>query len=383
MNRSWRPARADTVRSRRGALPVRRALGPLAFMPVAFRHVARELALVFAGVFVLLLSIGLGGRFIGFLQQAAVGRFSADVLWLLLALRVPEFVQVTAPFALALATLLVFGRLHGDQEFAAFTSAGAGPGRVMLWVLLFAVPLAGLVATLAFVITPDARRVYAELAREQLLRSGLEAASPGAFYVRSGGRRVTYAQAADAESESLRGVFMVDREGRHDVVVLAETARQHRSPSTGSQFLELRHGVRYEGAAGSADFRVVEFGRLGQRLVRAPPAPLRDARARRSADLDMADARQAAELHWRTALPLLTVIAALLTLGIARPPARGGRFARIMPGLGLFVGYYLLLVFAQDALADGRLPPATGLWPVHGLMFGLAAWLLRRSWRPA
>lgn len=353
------------------------------FVPVAFRHVARELALVFAGVFVLLLSIGLGGRFIGFLQQAAVGRFSADVLWLLLALRVPEFVQVTAPFALALATLLVFGRLHGDQEFAAFTSAGVGPGRVTLWVLLFAVPLAGLVAALAFVVTPEARRTYAELAREQLLRSGLEAASPGAFYVRSEGRRVTYAQGADAESESLRGVFMVEREGRRDVIVLADAARHRRSPSTGSQFLELRDGVRYEGAAGGADFRVVEFARLGQRLAQAPPEPLRDARARPSADLDMADARQAAELHWRAALPLLTVIAALLTLGIARPPTRGGRFARIVPGLGLFVGYYLLLVFAQDALADGRLPPAMGLWAVHGLMLGLAAWLLRRSWRPA
>ena len=352
-------------------------------MPVAFRHVARELALVFVGVFVLLLSIGLGGRFVGFLQQAAVGRFSADVLWLLLALRVPEFVQVTAPFALALATLLVFGRLHGDQEFAALIGAGAGPGRVMLWVLAFAAPLAALVTVLAFVVTPEARRVYAELAHEQLLHSGFEAVSAGAFHVHSEGRRVTYAQTVDAETESLRDVFLVERDGPRDAIVLAASASQRRLPSTGSPFLELRDGVRYEGVAGDADFRVVEFARLGQRLAQQPLAPRRDPRARSSADLDVADARQAAELHWRTALPLLTVIAALLTLGIARPPTRGGRFARIMPGLGLFVGYYLLLVFVQDALADGRLPSAVGLWPVHALMLGLAAWLLRRSWRPA
>lgn len=352
-------------------------------MPVAFRHVARELALVFAGVFVLLLCIGLGGRFVGFLQQAAVGRFSADVLWLLLALRVPEFVQVTAPFALALATLLVFGRLHGDHEFAAFTSAGVGPGRVVLWVLLFAAPLAGAVALLAFVVTPEARRVYAELAHEQLLHSGFDAVSAGAFHVHSEGRRMTYAQTVDAEAETLRDVFLVEREGPRDVVVLAETARQRRLPSTGSPFLELRDGVRYEGVAGDAEFRVLEFARLGQRLAQAPLAPLGDPRALSSTDLDVADARLAAELHWRAALPLLTVIAALLTLGIARPPTRGGRFARIMPGLGLFVGYYLLLVFVQDALADGRLPSPMGLWPVHALMAGLAAWLLRRSWRPA
>ena len=349
---------------------------------VGFRHVARELALVFTGLFVLLLAVGLGGRFIGFLQQAAVGRFSADVLWLLLLLRVPEFVQVTAPFALALATLLVFGRLHADQEFAAFTSAGAGPGRVMLWLALIALPLAAAVALLAFAVTPDARRAYAELAREQL-STGLEAVSPGAFHVQSDGRRVIYAQEADVDSERLRGVFMVERQGPRDVVVLAQVASQRRLPATGSRFLELGGGVRYEGAPGSADFRMVEFSRLGQRLARAPLSPRRDPRARASADLDMADARQAAELHWRLALPLLTVIAAFLTLGVARPPTRGGRFARVMPGVGLFVGYYLLLVFAQDALADGRLPKGLGLWPVHGALLGLAAWLLRRSWRPA
>ena len=350
-------------------------------MPVAFRHIARELALVFAGVFLLLLSVGLGGRFIGFLQQAAVGRFSADALWLLLALRVPEFVQVTAPFALSLATLLAFGRLHADHEFTAFTGAGVGPGRVVAWLLLVAVPLAGVVAALAFAVTPNARRAYAELAHQQLLDSGFEAVLPGTFHVQASGRRVTYAQAADTGSGRLRDVFMAERDGDRDVIVLAEDALARRL-ATGSRFLELRNGVRYEGAAGRADFRVVEFTRLGQRLTQAPLPPGRDPRAKASTRLDVADPRQAAELHWRIALPLFTVIAALVSLGLARPPTRGGRFARVMPGLGLFVGYYLLLVFAQDALADERLPPALGLWPVHGVLGLLAAWLLRRSWRP-
>lgn len=352
-------------------------------MPVALRHIARELALVFAGVFLLLLAVGLGGRFIGFLQQAAVGRFSADALWLLLALRVPEFVQVTAPFALALATLLAFGRLHADHEFTAFTGAGVGPGRVVSWLLLFAVPLAGVVALLAFTVTPQARRAYAELSHQQLIDSGFEAVLPGTFHLQSSGQRVTYAEATDPESERLQGVFMAERDGRRDVIVVAEDARARRLPTTGSRFLELRNGVRYEGVAGRADFRVVEFTRLGQRLAQAPLPPRRDPRARPSTQLDLADPKHAAELHWRIALPLLTVVAALVSLGIARPPTRGGRFARVMPGLGLFVGYYLLLVFAQDALADGRLPRALGLWPVHGALGLLAAWLLRRSWRPA
>ena len=351
-------------------------------MPVAFKHVARELLLVFAGVFALLLAVGLGGRFIGFLQQAAVGRFTADALWLLLALRVPEFVQVTVPFALSLATLLTFGRLHADSEFVAFATGGVGPGRVVRWLLVCALPLAALVGLLSFGATPKARRAYAELAQEQLLNSGLDAVSPGSFHVRSGGERVTYAEAVDPDTDRLRGFFMAEQGEGPDVVVWAESARQHWLPTTGSRFLELEDGVRYEGVAGRADYRVLEFARLGQRLARAPTTPSRDPRALPTRGLDGADIRHVAEMQWRMALPLMTVIAALVALGVARPPTRGGRFARVMPGVGVFVGYYVALVVAQDALADGKPLAGAGLWLVHVMVLALAAWLLRRSWRP-
>lgn len=351
-------------------------------MAVAARYVARELALVFAGVFALLLTVGLGGRFVGFLQQAAVGRFSADALWLLLAYRAPEFVQVSAPFALTVATLLTFGRLHAEQEFAGLANAGVGPGRVTAWLLLCAAPVAVAVAALAFFVTPEARRAYAELARDQLVNSGLEAVSPAAFHVSSGGRRVTYAEAVDADSARLTGVFMAEREARRDTLTWAADARQHRSPVTGSRYLELRDGARYQGVAGSADFRVVQFARMGQRLARATLAPSSDPRAQSTGDLNLADARHAAELHWRVALPLMVVVSAIVAVGVARPAVRGGRFARVMPGVGMFLVYYLLLVFAQDALAKRLLPAGVGLWLVHGAMLALGVWLARRSWRP-
>ena len=353
----------------------------IATVAIAFRHVAKELLLVFAGVFGALLAVGLGGRFTGFLQQAAVGRFSADALWLLLVLRVPEFVQVTAPFALGLAILLTFGRLHAESEFMALATGGVGPKRVVGWVLACALPLAGLVALLAFSVTPETRRAYGALAREQLLSSGLNAVTPGAFHVRSGGRRVTYAEAVAAGGEELRGVFMTER-GERDMLVWANAARQHLSPRTGSRFLELRDGVRYEGAPGDADFRILRFGRLGQRLSGAPAPPRRDPRALATAALDPANPGHMAELHWRLALPVMTVSAALAALGGSRPPARGGRFTRVLPGVGVFIGYYLLLVAAQDAVADGTPLAGVGMWLVHAAVLAFGAWLLRRSWRP-
>ena len=350
---------------------------------VAARYVARELLLVFLGVFALLLVVGLSARFIGFLQGAADGRFTAEALWLLLALRVPEFVQVTAPFALFIALLLTFGRLHAEREYAVLAAAGASPGRIVRWLLAIVVPVMVLVAVLSLGITPEARRLYAELSLEQLVDSELDALIPGAFHTYDGGRRVTYAQSVDREANQLQGVFLAERRGSVDVTVWADSGRQHRLPATGSRFLELEDGVRYEGRPGEAGYRVVEFARLGQRLERDAPIPLVDVRSLPTRALGFEEPEQAAELHGRLGWPLMTAVAALAAFGMARPAPRAGRFARTVPGVALFVAYYLALVFAQEGLSEGVLPGFLGLWFVHALMLAVAIWLIVAGTRPA
>jgi len=350
---------------------------------VAARYVARELLLVFLGVFAVLLVVGLSARFIGFLQGAADGRFAADALWLLLAYRVPEFVQVTAPFALFIALLLTFGRLHAESEYAVLASAGAGPGRMIGWLLVVAVPLAALVAALSLAVTPEARRLYAELSREELIDSEFDVLVPGAFHVFADGRRVSYAQSVDPEANRLNDVFMAEHRADADLTVWAERGRQHRSAATGSRFLELENGVRYEGRAGDAGYRLVEFARLGQRVEYPPPAPLADVRGFETTSLDLADPKHAAELQIRLAWPLMTLVAALAAFGMARPQPRSGRFARTVPGVGLFVAYYLALVFAQEGLAEGVVPAALGLWPIHGVFLVAAILMIVASARPA
>ena len=346
---------------------------------VAARYVARELLLVFLAVFVLLLVVGLSARFIGFVQGAAAGRFTAEALWLLVAFRVPEFVQVTAPFALFIAILLTFGRLHAEHEYAVLAGAGATPGRMIGWLFAVSVPVAVLVGLLSLSMTPEARRLYAELSLEQLVDSELDAFVPGAFHIGTNSRRVTYAQAVDRDANRLGGVFMAERRGAVGVAVFAEAGQQYRFPETGSRFLELVNGVRYEGRPGEAGYRVTEFARLGQRIDRQAPVPMADVRGFDTLALSLDAPEEAAELNGRIAWPLMSLIAALAAFGMARPPPRAGRFARTLPGVGLFVAYYLALVFAQEGLAEGMLPLAVGLWPIHGIMLAIAIWLVTRS----
>ena len=348
---------------------------------VLFRYIGRELLLVFLAVFGLLLAMGLGGRFVGYAQEAAGGRFAADALWTLLALRLPEFVQITTPFALFLALLLTFGRLHAEREYVALTSAGAAPGRIVAALLLGIAPLVAGIALLSFVATPEARRLYNEFSIQQLLDSDLGSMIPGAFLVYSGGRRATYAQSVDRDANELHGVFMAERRESDSVTMWAERGRQHRTDG-GGRILELHNGTRYEGTAGQASYREVRFRRLGQRLQPQWIVPRADVRATPTRDLDTADPGAAAELHWRMAMPTMNVVAALLAFGAARPNPRAGRFARLLPGIGLFVCYYLLLVATRSFAADGTVPAGLGMCSVHALALATAIGLLRRSSRP-
>ena len=345
---------------------------------VAFRYLGREWLTVFAGLLGLLLAVGLGGRFIGFLQEAATGRFTAEALWLLVAFRVPEFVQITAPFAMYLALLLTFSRLHAEQEHVVLVAGGVRPRRMLLWLLASATPVAALVAMLSFAVTPEARRLYADLSLEQLVDSELDAVIAGAFHVYAEGRRTTFARVVDRDANRLEGVFMAERDGPVSVTVWADTAKQHRVSESG-RFLEFSNGRRYEGVPGESPYRVVEFARLSQRIDRAPPAPLDDARRTPTAELALHDAAQAAEWQWRAAFPVMCLVSVVLAVGVARPAPRAGRFSRLLPGVALFVVYYLALVFARDFVADGLFGPIPGLWPVHLILLGTGAWLLGRG----
>jgi lipopolysaccharide export system permease protein len=196
---------------------------------------------------------------------------------------------------------------------------------------------------------------------------------------------VTYADAISETGDSLEGVFLAELDSDSEpMTIRAETGSQRVDPVTGTRYLVLTNGHRYIGQAGRPDYQVVSFERLQQRLEegrrqQAPgieTIPTRELRAR-------GDAQALAELHFRLALPLVVLIGGLVSAGVSRTKPREGRFARLMPGLGLFVVYYAAIVFNRNAIGDGQMPAALGLWLVHGSFLVLGAVLLKKSNQPA
>ena len=60
-------------------------------------------------------------------------------------------------------------------------------------------------------------------------------------------------------------------------------------------------------------------------------------------------------------IPLLTLLA--VPLSVVNP--RQGKFAKLVPAISLYLGYFILLNAAKFAVEDGKIPPSIGLWWIH------------------
>ena len=352
---------------------------------VAARYINRELILTFAVAALVLLVVAAGGRFAGYLQEAAAGKYPADGLAALMGMRLPSFLQLLLPFAFHIAVLLTFGRLHADREMTVLHGSGAGPGRLFAWILPSLLALAGCVAWLSLSVAPSSNAAFADFMAGQRARAGFDGVQPGAFHLFDRGRRALYMEAIGEDRRSLRGLFLSERQPNGSAVVIwAERGAWHVDAQTGSRFLVLENGRRYAGLSGSSDYQRIEFKTLGQRLEAGPISGRRGEEDALTTEAlrQRGDGAAAAELHWRLALPIFCLISALMGIGASRARPEQGRFAGVVPGVLLFLLYYAALLANRNALETGALPPILGLWPAHLAFLGAGAALFARAGRP-
>lgn len=352
---------------------------------VAARYINRELLLVLVAVTAVLLAVTIGGRFISYLQDAALGKYAADSIIRILYFRLPGFLQLLLPFAWSLTLLLTLGRLYAESELVVLRAGGVGPARLLGWLAAPAVAVTLIVGYFSLFLAPDFDRQLTEFITEQQDNAEFSMVTPGVFHIYYRGQRVTYADAISEAGDSLQGVFLAElADDDSPMTVRAETGRQRLDPATGTRYLVLTNGHRYVGLPGSPDYQVVSFARLQQRLEEGRRQRAPGIETIPSAELLARNDNQAlAELHFRLALPLVVLIGGLVSVGVARTKPREGRFARLVPGLALFVAYYAAIVFNRNAISDGHLPAVAGLWLVHGVFLLIGVIVIRQSNQPA
>lgn len=333
--------------------------------------------LVFLGVTVALFLAELVG-------DAAQGQLPGSSVLLLLALRMPEAILLVGPLSLLTGLLLTFGRLQEDSETVVLRCSGLDFRRLLLPVAVLSVAWAAGLFFISGWLSPQAVQRSGELMEEAARYAMVAGVRPGQFGRMDQGRVTIYVGGVERDGERLRDVFIQHMEGDLAEVLSAREGRVWTSEEDGTRYLtltdgyQLQHGLPLPGSG----VREMRFSRNDLRLP-VPDTSIPETEA--SLTLPQLwkpdDANERREWHWRVAAPVAAMLLGMLALPLSSRLPRQGRFGNIVIALVLYLFYSNaihagLIVMEQQGALRGP-----GLWPVHGALAGLLAFMCWRQWR--
>ena len=363
-------------------------------MQIINRALLRELTTTTLAVAFIFVALFMVVSLVKILAKAAAGSFPAKFIFTMLGLQTVEILSLMLPLAFYIGLLITLGRWYQDNEMTVLAACGVGLTQLLRPVLLIAAGFAVVVTMLAFYLAPIATRLVAQIKQDDSSRYEAAAIIPGVFNeiqsgdkVREGG--VYYVENIGPGGE-MQKVFVATRRLGRQGVVVAKTGREMTDVASGDRFLVLDNGVRYDGAPGQGDYRMIVFERYTIR-VELPAPVLRHtsyhamstwqlfAERNRAASAEQHRAASA-ELHWRRSKPVALLLLTLFALVFAYTQPRRGRYASLFVAIVAYFVYSNLLGVADAMLKRGRVPEELGLWWVHGLFLMLGVYFF---WRRA
>jgi lipopolysaccharide export system permease protein len=312
-----------------------------------------------------LLVVLLANQVAAVLERAAVNQFPQDVVLQLIWLGALQNLSVLVPVGLLLGVILAFGRLYHDSEMAAALACGVGPGSIYRPVVLLALLVSVVLAWLTLSLSPEATAQTLSL-RGAAARAGRFAAiAPGKFRT-FGGAAVVYAEDVNPDG-TLGNVFVEHNRGPRVEVAVAERARHSVTADGLTHTITLYDGERFEGMPGTPQFRIVRFAEHVVPIqVPTPSDVIRNIEAQPTETLlGSSDPEKRAELHWRIALPTMTLVLTILAVPLARLRPRQGRYSRVWVAVLAYFVYSNLISAGKVWLARGTTPEFLGLWWTH------------------
>ena len=339
----------------------------------------RELATVALGTFLVLLGITLTTQLVRFLGQAASGAITSAGVAALLGFTMLSYLPVLLSITLFIAVLMTLTRSYRDSEMIVWFSCGVSLTQWVRPVLVFALPLVFTIGLLSLVLSPWAVSKAEEFRRLMESRDDVSAVSPGVFRESRHADRVYFVEEVSGKENLVANVFVSATQHHKTGVMVAEQGFQETMPN-GDRFLVLLNGRRYEGEAGTAEYRIAEFERYAMR-IEASEMVARAPTTKTTSTAELLQNRTPAtmaELSWRIGLPVSALLLSLLAIPLSFVNPRAGRSMNLLLALLIYATYSNLLSIVQASIAQSRIDLTLGVWGVHALMAALLVVLFYR-----
>ncbi|HSI45743.1 MAG TPA: LPS export ABC transporter permease LptF [Methylophilus sp.] len=345
-------------------------------MKIFKRALSAELMSSSSAIFLIILGIVVAQRAGNIVRQVSKGILPNDAIGTILTFSLVKLMPMMLSLAIFLAVLLTLTRWHRDSEMVIWMNAGLSLRQWVVPILRFIFPIVLIISLLSLFVMPWATE-KADGYREQLKkRDELSSISPGAFKESNNGERIYFIESFDKLGYEVKNIFVQSRQHGKTGIITANRGSRYKAKN-GDNFLVLQHGRRYEVIPNTLDVSTTEFERYDIRIETKETAPeAGTAQAKTTLGL-MSDASLSdqAELHWRFAIPISTIVMVLLAIPLSFVDPRAGRSLNIMFAILIFIIYNNVLSIFQAWITQGKISAWVGLWPVH-ICFVLLGWYL-------
>lgn len=357
---------------------------------IIFRYLLKEVAKTQLAVFFVLMTIFISQKFVTVLGDASEGGIPGRLVMVFIGLKIPDLAGMMLPLSLFLGVLLAYGRIYADSEMTVLHACGVSEWYVVRVTLVLSLITALFTGMFTLYLAPLASEYEYQVKEQLAADSGLSSLISGRFQKTGNQKAVVFIHDKNREDNSFNKVFVAQLPNKdraetsviNSSLVYAEKGQVVEDDS-GSQKLILENGMRYQSDASNGQFRAVEFGKYH---IQIQDQKVEHKRRKLSALptsqlLNESQPESRAAIQWRIAFPLACLILTLIAVPLSVVNPRQGKFAKMLPALLLFLGYFLLLTAMRSGIESSAIPSMVGLWPIHvsALILGVSLLLKERS----
>ncbi len=317
-------------------------------------------------MFLILIGIVIAQRAGILVGGAAKGWIPNDAITTMLGFSLIKFLPMILSLTIFLTVLLTLTRWHRDSEMIIWFAAGLSITKWIRPILHFAIPVILAIALLSFFMMPWATQKIEDYKAQLKSRDEVSTISPGVFKESNDGERVYFIEGFDELGNVVKNIFMQSTQHKKTGVIVASQGRRFQAEN-GDNFILLEKGRRYQGKPNTSEISTTEFEsyaiRTETKEVVRPPAKV-DTLSTQSL-LESKSPREKAELQWRLAIPISSIVLVLLAIPLSFVDPRAGRSLNLMFALFIFIIYNNILSIFEAWITQGKINTLIGLWPVH------------------
>jgi len=323
----------------------------------------------------ILMLIVVSARLVVHLNKAVAGIIPPEAVFYTIIYNSPSFLQLILPLGFYISILLVYGRMHSENEMTVLHATGFGPKQIFRITMAPVMVMMILIGFLSLWLAPTAADKLDTYYQEQQKESEFSFITPGRFNaIGKKGGKVSYAETLSADRKQMQQVFIADG----DTLLLAESGRQYVNPETGSRFLELTNGRRFTGRPGQKELQTMEFESYAVKIAEESKGAkkARQESISTAALIKSKHRSHKARLHYRIGLFLLVPIIVMLAFPLSHVKPRQGRYRKMLPAIIIYMVYYTTLITARKWMEQGNTPEWMGLWWLHAIFLSLGIFLM-------